>query len=258
MVTKIIIAGVGLVIAFCVWYLYQGMIDRELETARRETDIATKALNLATAYTKTVQAELDEVLHASVARIAKADASIAWLKDTVARTRAELDTLHDEKQALLDEIETLELAGIPDAPIEDILAKGAELYPRQDLSGMKATANEKARGLFLMMMAELEQRRALSITDHRIIEDYQSQTYRLEMVIDAHEKKYLALNEMNAALLTANEALANETAQYYQVNQALKKQVGIYEKKLQFGWMQKPALAGALIAGLMLGKVLIK
>ena len=238
-------------------YVRQGRIVQELDLARTETAQAQEALEVSRTYTNTVKKELAGVLLASTARIQKADATIAGLEDSVAQSREDLDKLLGEKRELLDLINTINVEDIPDAPIADILVAGADLYPNQDLSGMQATANQPARGLFQLMILEVGERRELALKNDRIQEDYQNQIYRLEMIIENQEEKFLALNRYNGALLGTGEALQIELEASQQVIQTLQKQVGLWEAQNRFAWMQKPAIVGGLVLSYFIVKEVI-
>ena len=246
---KILIAVVILCLLICCWWLWNSQLDEELAQAQLETAKAEEALVIAQAYTKTVQEELNQAVHDATAKIETADKTISWLQASVDKARTDLQKIIAEKRMLLDEINTLKLEDIPDAPMPKILGRIAEVYPYQDLSGVEITGNAAGRGLFQLMLSEIETGRELVLVSEKIQEGHQEQIYRLEMVIDTQESKMLAMGKINHALSVSNEALLNENAQHIKVTQAQADQLNIYEQKIKFNWMGNSFIAaGAALA----------
>lgn len=251
MTSRILIGAGVCALLICAWWFYVSRLDKELVQAQLETAKAEEALVAAQAYTKTVQAELDEVVFSATKKITKADETIAWLESSVANARVDLKQTIAEKRILLDKINTINLESIPDAPMPEILGRVAEVYPYQDLSGVEITGNEAGRGLFQLMLLEIEKGRELILVNEKIQDGYQDQIYRLGMVIDAQKGKMLAMGEISAVMAISNEALVNENEQHVKFAQGQAAQLKIYEQKFKFNWIEDSLIAVAVVTGVV-------
>lgn len=232
--------------------------DTELEQAKAETEKAKLALSMATAYSEQVKAELQETTLRADEAIEKSRAREAWLESSFAQAKRELQVVLADKNALQELIDNIPTSPPADIPTEKIMETAAQLYPDNDFSGIEVTANRDARDLFQMMIAEITERRKLSLINDKIIGDQQGQILRFGE-INAELKMQLEAGEaIRNALENANEALTMENSQYAVVNLNLEKQVRVLEKKQRFQWLQKPAVAVALIGGFIIGGVVAK
>jgi len=228
------------------WW-YSSYLDKELRSVREETERIEQELSISRAYTKQVKDELRAAKAAAQADINKANETIAYLTASVIVTKESLKKEIAGKQVLLDEIRTLKIESIPDAPMPEIIAKAQEIYPFQNLSGVEITANEPGRGLLQLMLSEVEKSREVLVIDSQIQNDYQDQVYRLEIIIDNHELKFAALSDVNNFLENTNQALTLENNQYIKLTQSQEKQLKIYAQKDRVKW---PVVGSKVVAGL--------
>ena len=250
MKTKLAITALILAVSALLCWRYYSHLDNQLTTAKDETALAKQELTVAKAYTKTVQAELNDKIKDSDEKIALANKTIAWLESSIDKTHAELAVVIADKKELSDAFDAIQNEAIEDVPVSEVIFRAQELYPSQDLSGVGITANEAGRVLLNRLVSEVGLSRQFYVVADQIQSDYQDQVYRLEAVIAEHEKKYLELDNINLALQNYNQGILLENAQYVQLTEAQAAEIKIYEAKDRVAWIKTPV--GMITAGLSL------
>lgn len=250
----------AVLIICCIFGMYFLWVhtDQQLEEAKADTERAKLALSMATAYSKQIETELRETIYKANEATEKSKARVKWLETSFDQAKKELQQATTDKAELQAQIDNIPITPPADIPTEEILAQAAQLYPGNDFTGVEATANREARDLFQMMIAEITERRKLSLINDKIIGEQQDQILRCGEITEELRLQLGSAGQIRQALENANEALRLENGQYIEVNQALEKQISLLEKKQRFQWIQRPAVAIALIGGILIGKEIVK
>jgi len=238
--------GVALIIltALVVIWKLENSYDADLDAAVLETSRVQAELSVAQAYSSTVDEELKDAKAQALKDIKAADTANSWLKQQIRNTTHDLQEQIVKTQILLDQIN---MPVLPDMTMAETVVAGVDLYPGRDLSAISITGNDQGKELFLVMIAEIKNRRQLDLQNAGIIQNYENQFYRLEMVIGNHENKFLALQGMNNHLTASNEALRNQLNMTDKLNATLENQITIHKKKNKISIKTKVIEAGIAI-----------
>ena len=238
--------GVALIIltALVVIWKLENSYDADLDAAVLETSRVQAELSVAQAYSSTVDEELKDAKAQALKDIKAADTANSWLKQQIRDTTQDLQEQIIKTQVLLDQINAPVL---PDMTMAETVVAGADLYPGRDLSAISISGNDQGKELFLVMIEEIKNRRQLDLQNAGIIQNYENQFYRLEMVIGNHENKFLAVQGMNNSLTNSNEALRNQLNMTDKLNATLENQITVYKKKNKINIKTKVIEAGITI-----------
>ena len=234
-------------------YLYQQSLNRALEQARLEIAQAESELQRVAGLSKFQKAELARVQKQADKAIQNAADRINTLTRE-ASTRVELIVALQAENTRLRAslLNTITLPVEEPLPPDELLSKAEELYfPR--------TFTDSGSALFpadlvQVMIAEVEQRRALDFNNSSIIVEQGKQLGTLQATIAEHQKQFLALDgKFNSQALLV-DSLEAEVAQSGQVITSLKKQIGLYEKQFRLNWKVPGLTVGGLAVGYLIYK----
>jgi len=234
-------------------YLYQQSLNRALEQARLEIAQAESELQRVAGLSKFQKAELARVQKQADKAIQDATDRINTLTRE-ASTRVELIVaLQAENTRLrVNLLNTITLPVEEPQPPEELIKRAEELYfPRT------FTDSESAlfpADLVQVMIVEVEQRRELDFNNVKIITEQGKQIKGLEEIIAEHQKQFLALDAKFNSQARLVDSLETEVTQSGQVNQALKKQIGLYEKQFHLNWKVPGLTVGGLAVGYLIYK----
>jgi len=236
-------------------YLYQQSLNRALEQARLEIAQAESELQRVAGLSKFQKAELARVQKQADKAIQDATDRINTLTRE-ASTRVELIVaLQAENTRLrVNLLNTITLPVEEPQPPEELIKRAEELYfPRT------FTDSESAlfpADLVQVMIVEVEQRRELDFNNVKIITEQGKQIKGLEEIIAEHQKQFLALDAKFNSQARLVDSLETEVTQSGQVNQALKKQIGLYEKQFHLNWKIPGLAVGGLVTGAIIYTVI--
>ena len=239
-------------IAGC-FYLYQQSIDKALQAARLETAQAENELQRVAGLVEVQRVELARVQKEADKAIQDATGRINTLTGEASTRAGLIVALQAENTRLRASLlNTITLPVEEPLPPDELLSKAEELYfPR--------TFTDSGSALFpadlvQVMIAEVEQRRALDFNNSSIIVEQGKQLGTLQATIAEHQKQFLALDgKFNSQALLV-DSLEAEVAQSGQVITSLKKQIGLYEKQFWLNWKVPGLTVGGLAVGYLIYK----